>query len=630
MMSFARSAVRVYRSSLVGAFATVVLAAALLTVTGVWIQAGIALRNDPTIPGHGMLLAVASSFAGTTLLVVGFVVSSVFSQSLRQRERQFALLRAVGATPRQVRGMITAEVLLVFSVAAPIGSIAGFFVAPQLTGLLAASGLVPEAYNSSLSPWPALGSLLILLPTGLIAARIAARRVTRPSVAAAGRASAVDSATIGRGRSITAIALAATGVVVAATPLFVGGLAGSAGGGLSAILLIIAATLGGPVLVSAASRRMLSLFGARGGATSLLAIRGARGFSRRLSGAVAPLALLIALGVVQISSNAIAGEAAVMQLSEGITSNLVVQSSAGLTQSDLAALDALPAVASVEGVKNLQADVRINEDDDVPFFSGLEWETTELQLIPADGTVDPDVTAGSLSDLTGPNTIAVSKDAVFGTSTSIGGTVELRFSDGIHMTATIVAIYQRGLGFGDYLAGQNFAASRTAVGLTSMALVNVAPGATRQVSADVSAMGLEALSASQYAHRATASGAGQHDLSVWLTCALLAFVGLVAANILVMLTAARSGEFRLLRRIGATRKQIVGMITKEAMFIALTAIAIGSVSVAPALLGIGYGLLGSISLGISAGTYGTIVGVVMLIAVGALVPVAVRVTGARR
>src|SRR5690606_41010565 len=66
-----------------------------------------------------MLAPLAGSSAGTAVLVVALVVASTSAAALRRRTEQYALLRAVGATPAQVRSMVTAEVGLVFAVAAP-------------------------------------------------------------------------------------------------------------------------------------------------------------------------------------------------------------------------------------------------------------------------------------------------------------------------------------------------------------------------------------------------------------------------------------------------------------------------------------------------------------------------------
>src|SRR5690554_4619046 len=108
----ALSAARAHRASLAGSLAVVVLASALLAATGVLFKTGI--RG-----GVAMLTAVASSFAGTMLLVVVLVVGSTFAAALRQRARQFALLRAVGATAAQIHPLLAVALAVVFAIGVP-------------------------------------------------------------------------------------------------------------------------------------------------------------------------------------------------------------------------------------------------------------------------------------------------------------------------------------------------------------------------------------------------------------------------------------------------------------------------------------------------------------------------------
>ncbi|HEY0216017.1 MAG TPA: ABC transporter permease [Cellulomonas sp.] len=626
MLPFARSAVRASRGSVLGSFVVLVLASALLTATGTWMVAGARLTGAAQAAGRGMLLSVTGSFAGTAVVIVVLVVASAVSQALRQRRQQFALLRAVGATPSQVRRMITGEVLLVLAAAVPVGVVAGTLVAPLLTGVMVSSGLVPAGYHLPLTPWPALGAVVLLLPAAVVAARLATRTVTRVSVTAAGRAAATEEPTLGRVRTVTAVAFAVAGLAVAGVPLVVGGLVGSAAAASSALLLLVAAALGGPVLVAGAARRGLALVGARTAVAPVLALRGARGFSRRLTGAILPLALLVALGAVQVGSNAIMADAARVALRDGIRADLVVQADDGLATSDLAALAQVAGVTAVGGSTALPAEVRVEEEDeDLPFLSALDWEPTTLRALVGSGLIDPDVRSGSLDDLVGDRTIAVSSEAVLGTFASVGDEAEVRLAGGEVVTATIVAVYDRGLAFGDYLVAEDFAAAHHGSDTVDAALLAVDPGALGGVRAELGERGLRVLGVAAYAQSAVTAGAAEQRLSLVALLALLVFVALAAANTLVMLTSARGPELRLLQRTGATRGQIAAVVAVESAFVALTAIVIGTLCVLPALLGVGYASLGTLTLGVDAATYGALVVTVVVIAVGGLLAPAVHV-----
>src|SRR5690606_2664135 len=86
-----------------------------------------------------------------------------------------------------------------------------------------------------------------------------------------------------------------------------------------------------------------------------------------------------------------------------------------------------------------------------------------------------------------------------------------------------------------------------------------------------------------------ASGAEQ-GLSNVLLLALLAFIAVAALQTLAGLTSRRRAEFALLRRIGMTRTQIVGMLAAESVFVVGASLMLGLAAALPALVGIGVAL----------------------------------------
>src|SRR5690606_7915880 len=195
-----RSVLVVNRGSLLGAFGVAVLATALLTATGTWLQAAWS-ASDAEL---AMLSVLASSFAGTTLIIAVFIVASTFSSALRHRRTEFALLRSIGATAAQVRGQITAEVIVGILCAALPGALAGVLVAPSVSGLLVSNGIVPPGFTLPVSPLSIAATLLVLLPTALVAGRLAARESARLSPAESLRESSVEAVRISRGRVMAA------------------------------------------------------------------------------------------------------------------------------------------------------------------------------------------------------------------------------------------------------------------------------------------------------------------------------------------------------------------------------------------------------------------------------------------
>ncbi|MEP7762878.1 ABC transporter permease [Sanguibacter sp. 25GB23B1] len=629
MWSFAKSSARAHRASMAGSFLIVLLASALLAATGVLMDSGLRTGfSGEQAGGAAMMLAtVAGSFGGTTILIVVLMVSSTISAALRQRRREFALLRAVGATGAQIRTMVTGEVLLVFAVAGPLGAVPGLFAARLLEPLLASSGIVPTGYELTITPAPVVATLLLLVPTGLLAARLAAREAVRTSPTAAVQQSTAEPSTLGRGRTITAVWLAGAGLAVALVPFFSPGLMGTAAGASSAFLLITAAALAGPVLVAWVSEHALRLSSPRGWASGHLAMANARGFSRRLTSAIVPLALLLALGTVQSGVNRTAVEASGMQLEAGLKADLVVDAST-VTPDEVTKIGSLPGVAEVVSTGVTSADVKVDADDeDIPALDALSWEPTALRVLPSGMTtdvVDPQVTAGSLTDLDDVSTIAVGGDATFGTFKGLGDTVELRFPDGTLSLATIVAVYDRGLGFGDFLVGESTAAAHDAAVTPDAVFLQAEAGSTGDVRDALAAMGVESRSVAAYVQDARSAGESQQTLSAVLLLALLAFIGLAAANTLAMLTSQRGGEFTLLKRTGATGRQLTAMVAVESVFVVLVAWVIGTAAVVPALVGASVGLLGTPVPTVDWAMYGGLAAAVAVIAVLTILPVALR------
>ncbi|WP_454051162.1 FtsX-like permease family protein [Cellulomonas sp. Marseille-Q8402] len=625
----ARSAVRAHRGSLAGSALVVVLAAALLTATGVWIEAGARAGAGPAGP---LLLTVASSFAGTAVLVVLLIAASTFAAALRHRARELALLRAVGATGRQVRQLVTAEVLLVFAVAAPFGVVPGLLLAPGLTGALTAAGVVPDGFAVALSPWPVVGTLALLLPTAVLAARSAGRASARTSPTAAMQRTTVEPAALGRGRTTTAAVLTVAGLLAAGVPFVVPGALGSATGAVSAILLLVAVALAGPVLVAGTARRALALPVLRRRPVATLALLNTRGFSRRLTSAVVPLALLLALGTVQSGFDVALGSAAEQQVRDGVAADVVVRAPAGLTGDELRAVEALPGVAATATTGTLPVEVRTDQDDEeLPFLDALSWEPVALRTLAGDpGLLDPDVRSGTLDDLDGDRTVAVSTDTVLDGSARVGAPVEVRLADGDPVTLTVVAVYERGLGFGDYLVGDGSAGLAGTAPAADTAFLAV-DGPAADVRAAVAALGSPGLTATDvpgYAAAVRDGAAAEQTLSGMLLAVLLAFVALAAANTLGMLVSTRRAELALLRRTGATRRQVLATVAAESVLTTVTAVVVGTACVLPALVGAGYGLLGRALPALDAAVYGALVLVVVLVGVAVPVLAAVRVTSA--
>lgn len=302
MWTLARRIAWAHRAGLTGTALVLALAGLLLTIAGVLAESGVRSSSDLDAPGSGLLLVLARSFSGTVLMVVVVVVvmivASTVTLALRGRRREFALLRAVGATHSQVRHQVGAEVVIVGLIATPLGAIAGILLARLLNPMLQDAGMIAPDGALWLSPLSALGAMALLLPIAWLASRIAARETLRVPPSQAVRGSTVETSTIGPVRRIAAVVVGVFGLAAAFSPLAVPGSIGSASAATSAFFLVGSAALAGPLLIDWAfshAARWEKFFGPAG----RLAVANVRSFSRRLTIVVVPLALALTAGTAQ-------------------------------------------------------------------------------------------------------------------------------------------------------------------------------------------------------------------------------------------------------------------------------------------------------------------------------------------
>jgi ABC-type antimicrobial peptide transport system permease subunit len=116
-------------------------------------------------------LAVATSFAGVTLLLVSLGVFASTASMVARRSPELAIRQAVGATPRQARHTILAAIGKWWAVAALFGA-----------GLSAAAGKLMASWQVGLLPLEAIviaGAVVVVTTTMALAAWLPLRRALR-------------------------------------------------------------------------------------------------------------------------------------------------------------------------------------------------------------------------------------------------------------------------------------------------------------------------------------------------------------------------------------------------------------------------------------------------------------------
>ena len=125
------------------------------------------------------LIAISGSLGGIGLAVTIFVVAGMLALVVQQRHREIALLRAIAATPRQVRRLIAVETFLVSLPAALAGVWPGVWLSTVLVSGLKDRGVPPGNFRHAVGPLPVFIAVASALLVVQVAAYLAGRRAAR-------------------------------------------------------------------------------------------------------------------------------------------------------------------------------------------------------------------------------------------------------------------------------------------------------------------------------------------------------------------------------------------------------------------------------------------------------------------
>ena len=564
---------------------------------------------------RGELVALSSALAGVALMIAVFVVSSTLSLSVQQRRHDFALLRATGATPRQIHKLIGAETWAIACVAALLGVAPGYLLAGVLRGRFADAGIVPPDFALAYGPVPALVAVAAAVATARLAAAVSARRPARLDPIDALRESAVEPEKLSRTRLILGLSVGVSGLVTATLPAFIPGPAAMAGAGGSAVLLVIALALLGPVLVSGAMRVVSGPMLRTGSAGPVLAAANLNAHGRRLAAAITPLALAIAIGAVQLFSQSTVTAAAERQSESGTSADLVVTGPGGISPQLAATIASMDAVAAVNPITRTKA-LFTTDSSEAPTTEA--YPVQGIDAAGATATMDLDVREGDLQQLA-DGSVALSRDASSAMSADVGDTVTLRMGDGAVITPRVVATYNRGLGFGDVTLPAAQVREHTTTGLVDQVLVSAAPGRVDEAQRAIEAAGGMAVMRSDgFAEAIRQDQRAQDSVNVVALAVLLGFLGIAVVNTLVLMTSARRREFALLQLLGAGPRQVRGMIRLESLIAVAVAAIAGTVIAYPPLAGIAIAVSGVPFPVFSPSAFGVVVGATTVLGFAAI------------
>ncbi|MCX5603726.1 FtsX-like permease family protein [Streptomyces phaeochromogenes] len=551
-------------------------------------------RGDIASPGAGaarsLLILLASSLGGIIMLIIGFVMASALAVSIGGQRRDLALMRAVGATPKQIRRLAAGQASIIAAVAVVPGVGLGYLLAGQFRRMLVDRGVIPEALPLTFSPLPALATVLLLGLAVQVSARSAAWRTSRMPATEAVAESRSEPRTPSKMRARFGLLLIVAATTLSVVPLLSRTVLGATATSMAGIIGAIGLALSGPALVrgigDAAGRRL------RPGvsAPTWLAVSNIRGYALRLSGVVSALAMAVVFVLTYTLAQTTVMSATAQDTRTGTLAQqrLTAPGLGGLPAGTLAAVTKTSGVEAAAPVSDTTVIREYEQFGDPVVESGSAMILTPA----ASGVLDLDVRDGSLAKLTG-DTVAVSTEVARSPGSGLGDRITLVLGDGTRVSPKVVAVYDRALGFGPLALSHDLAEGHTTAGLDQSVLV-------RTDGSDAAQRALAALAASRpgLALEPTDTGSGD-SLSdappeVWINLALivvlLGYLLLSIANKLVATTAQRQGEIATLRLNGTTPRQILAMMRREAAVIGAAALTTGLLlsAIPLALLGIGF------------------------------------------
>ncbi len=519
---------------------------------------------------QGFLLA----FAGIALFVGSFVIANSLSITIAQRTREFATIRTLGGSRRQVLGSIVVEALVVGAVASVIGLGSGLLLAKGLFNLFDVVGFTLPNQGLILETRTIVVSLLVGILVTLAASLRPAFRATRvPPIAAVREGATLPESRFARFRTPGSLVTIAAGFAALLYGLFGGGLGTTQillWMGLGALLIFVGVALFSARLV----RPLASLLGgpsARiGGAAGKLARDNARRNPQRTASTAA--ALMIGLALVTLVATLAAG---ITTTFRSAVDDLFTSDYAITAQNNFSPIpvDAAEAAANAPGIEAIGS-TRTGEArifDSTEFVTAVDRQAADvLTLEWKDGSQDV------LREL-GSDGAFVPDDYADDHDLRVGSPLEVQVPSGETLQLVVKGIFEPPAG-GSPFGNVTFSAERFDQEYESPRNLYTFV----QMEGDVTEANTAALEAAladfPNAKSQTRDEFVDNQISglsgilniLYVLLALSVIVSLFGiVNTLVLTVFERTRELGMLRAIGMTRRQVRRMIRAESVITAL-------------------------------------------------------------
>ncbi|HZA27023.1 MAG TPA: ABC transporter permease, partial [Actinomycetota bacterium] len=405
-------------------------------------------------------------FAAVSLLVGAFIIFNTFQILVTQRTRELALLRALGASPGQVRRSVIVEGIVVGFFASVAGLGAGFLIAIGLKGLLGAFGIDLPSTTMQLLPRTVVAAFSVGLGTTLVSSVLPAIRASRlPPIAALRESQPIEYRGSPR-RAVAGLVITALGAGVLLFGLLSGTSNPASVVGLGATTVFLGVAVLSPLIARPVARLIGGPLPRLAGMPGKLGLGNALRNPKRTASTAA--ALMIGLGLVafvSIFAQSIKASA-VKVLAETLKADYIVSS----PQFTGFSLDVATRLRSEE------AFATVSEFRTGAFgVGGRAQQVQGVDPTSVGDVVHVDMSAGSLSGF-GEDDLLVFEDTAASQGWRVGDTIEVEFARTGRQNLRLAGTYTDDRLLGPYVVSLTNFERNFVQQLDSLVLVKTAPG----------------------------------------------------------------------------------------------------------------------------------------------------------
>jgi putative ABC transport system permease protein len=531
--------------------------------------------------GMVMIRRVLLGFAGIALLVGAFVIFNTLSITVAQRTREFATLRTLGASRKQVMRSVKLEGLVIGLIASVIGLVLGLGIAKGMVALFGILGVELPKAGTVIAPHTIWVSLGLGTAVTLLASIVPARRATRvPPIAAVREGSVLPSSRFAAHSLKTGVGVLLASLAAIAAGMFANGVSAAAMAlllgvgvlGLFGSIALLASRLVKPLagVVGWPARRVGGVAGDLAGANS-----------KRNPGRTASTAAALMIGLTLVTVVAVLGAGMSAGTKSAITKQVhadyVIDGADGLPFR-AAEGDKLAAVPGVKAASQVRSDDAIVQGKQ-SMISGID-PATIAHFYRFNWTTGSDRTLAQLGD----DGALVTKSYADSKHLTVGRPVSIKTPKGDIYTVVVRGIYDPPAAhpmLADVLVTQEAFDSAYSQPKNSFTFLDAGAGSAAAIKAAATGY-----SDAKYHTGAAYPKDATKDMATVMAMlyVLLGFSVIVSlfgmVNTMVLSVFERTREIGMLRTIGMTRRQARRMIRHESIITAL----IGAV------MGLGLGL----------------------------------------